>query len=318
MMHRKFLLAPGTGLAARLGGAAAALALVLATGGALAQTATTPAPAAAPTTPAVPAPAPTVDAVVATINDSAVTLGEMISLRRGLPQQYQELPDEVLSAGLLEQLIDQSLLEQAARKAGIDARRDVALQLRNQLRAVLADTYLSGEVAKRVTPEAVQAAYQAQYVAVAPEDEVHAAHILVETKEKAEALKAQLDGGADFAKLAAENGTDGTASKGGDLGFFVKGDMVPQFADAAFAMKPGEISAPVESPFGWHLIKLEERRPRKAPALDEVAAQIGEELTRKAQTDILAELRAAAKLVITEPALAPDAIRADALIDPAK
>ena len=106
---------------------------------------------------------------------------------------------------------------------------------------------------------------------------MRAGHILVETEEKAKDLKSQLDAGADFAALAAEHGTDGTAQRGGDLGWFVHSEMVPEFADAAFAMEPGTISDPVKSAFGWHLIKLDERRDRPAPALEEVKdALLGE------------------------------------------
>jgi peptidyl-prolyl cis-trans isomerase C len=194
----------------------------------------------------------------------------------------------------------------------------VALNLLNQRRAIVADAYLRREVSARATPEAVETLYNERYVNAPPQQEIHAGHILVETEEKATELKAQLDGGADFAALAAEHGTDGTASKGGDLGWFVQADMVPEFADAAFAMEPGTISSPVQTPFGWHLIKLEERRDRPTPALVEVQEALLGEVIQQAQLAILEELRSQATIVKPEQPLPPQSIRDDAMLDAAE
>jgi len=254
--------------------------------------------------------------VLATVGDRDITLGEIISLRRDLPEQYQYLPDEILSQGLLDQLIDQTLLEQAARDAGLDERLDVALSVRNQIRAVLADAWLRAEMETRMTDERLRALYDARYATVEPEEEVHAAHILVETEEKAKELRAQLDAGADFAALAAEHGTDGTASRGGDLGWFVKGDMVPQFAEAAFSIEPGKIGGPVESPFGWHLIKVFERREKPVPAFDEVREELAGEAAQAVQAEIMEGLRGSTTVTLTEPPVPAAAIRADDLIAP--
>lgn len=298
-------------------GALAALVFALPAG---AQTADPATPPAAPAE-AAPAEAPALDVsaanVLATVGTREITLGEIISLRRDLPEQYQYLPDEILSQGLLDQLIDQTLLDQAARAAKLDDRLDVALSIRNQVRAVLADAYLRTEMSTRMTEERLRAAYDAQYAATAPEEEVRAAHILVETEEKAKELRAQLDAGADFAALAAEHGTDGTASRGGDLGFFVKGDMVPEFADAAFATQPGQLAGPVQSPFGWHLIKVEERRQKPIPAFDEVREDLAGTLVQTIQGEIMEELRAATTVTMADPPVPAAAIRADDLIAPA-
>ncbi|MBK0398609.1 peptidylprolyl isomerase [Limibaculum sp. M0105] len=254
--------------------------------------------------------------VLATVGDREITLGEVISLRRDLPEQYQYLPDEILSQGLLDQLIEQTLLEKAARDAGMDERLDVALSIRNQIRAVLADAWLRVELEKRMTEERLLALYDTQYATTEPEDEVRAAHILVETEEKAKDLLAQLDNGADFAALAAEHGTDGTASRGGELGWFVKGDMVPQFSDAAFATEPGQIAGPVESPFGWHLIKVFERREKPVPTFEEVREELAGEAVQAAQAEIMEELRAGTTVTVAEPPVPAAAIRADDLIAP--
>jgi peptidyl-prolyl cis-trans isomerase C len=257
---------------------------------------------------------PTADTVIATVSGTPITLGELIAVRSGLPDQYQQLPDEVLMGALVEQLADQILLADAAKKAGLDQQRTVRLALSTQERAVLADAYMMRAVGDEITDAAVQQAYDAQYGAADPLEEVRAAHILVDDEAKAKEIKTKLDGGADFAALAAEFGTDGTASRGGELGWFTHDQMVPEFADAAFAMQPGEVSEPVKSPFGWHVIKLEERRDRPVPPLDEVRDQIVEQLAQQAQTEVLGQLRDGAEIERATSAVPASAIRNDALI----
>lgn len=259
-----------------------------------------------------------IDTMLADVNGEKLTVGDLVTIRRQLPDQYQQLPDEVLFSGLRDQMVDQMLLAQAAAAAGMEQQPAIALHILNQRRATLAESYLRQEIAARVTPEAVEALYNERYVDAPPEQEVHAAHILVETEETAKALKAELDGGADFAELAKANGTDGTAARGGDLGWFVRADMVPEFADAAFAMEPGTVSDPVKTAFGWHLIRLEEKRERAAPALDDVRGQLAGDLAQKAQEEIVAAVRENAKIAMPETMPPPSSIRADALLDEAK
>jgi peptidyl-prolyl cis-trans isomerase C len=307
----KFLTLAGFGLVP--------LALVLAGPAAFAQTTTEPAEPAAPAeTAEAPAGGYSVRSALAEVDGVILTLGELIAIRRELPEQYQSLPDEVLFDGIIEQMIDQMLLAEAGRKAALDKRPAVAMNLLNQQRAILADAYLRSEVEARATPEAVEALYSERYTGAEPQQEVRAGHILVEAEEKAIELKAQLDGGADFAALAAEHGTDGTAQRGGDLGWFVRTDMVPEFADAAFAMEPGTISDPVKSAFGWHLIKLDEKRDRPAPALAEVQDALLGEVIQQAQVAIVAGLRAQSNIVMPEPPLPPQSIRDDAMLDAAQ
>ncbi len=271
--------------------------------------------AAAGTATAEPAPAYAIDSALAVVNGESVTVGDVVTVRRQLPEQYQQLPDEVLYNGLRDQLIEQVLLAQAAATAGLEAEPAVAIQLAAQRRMVLAEAYLRREIAARVTPEAIDALYKERYVDTPPQQEVRAAHILVETEEKAKELKARLDGGADFAELAAANGTDGTASRGGDLGWFLRSDMVPEFADAAFAMEPGTISDPVKSAFGWHLIKLEEKRDRPVPPIDEVHGQLTGDLAQQAQDEIVAAAREKATITMPENAPPASAVRDDAMLD---
>ncbi|MEL6766839.1 MAG: peptidylprolyl isomerase [Pseudomonadota bacterium] len=301
-----------TGLTARTALAALLLAGLLPAGAALAQDQSGEAaePAAEEAGPA----ASAMD-VVATVGDKSIRLGDVITLRRGLPQQYQQLPDEILGRGLIDQLIDQTLLADKALEEGINDRASVQFQLENQMRAVLAEAYMRAAVEERVNEEAIRAEYDARFADVEPETEVRASHILVETEEQAAELKAELDGGADFAALAAEHGTDGTAQRGGDLGYFVMNDMVQPFAEAAFALETGTVSEPVQTQFGWHLITVVDKRPRAAPAFEAVASDIAQELVQEAQRAVVAELREGAEVAVTEPGPPAGAFRNDDLLN---
>ena len=207
----------------------------------------------------------TADTVIATVGDYELTLGELIAVRQSLPEQYQSLPPEVLTEGLLTQLVDQTVLAVRAEQTGLAARTDVRLNLLNQRNSALADAYLRERVGQRIDEAAIREAYETRYAEAEPVEQVKAAHILVEEEETAREIAAKLEDGADFADLAAEHGTDGTAEQGGDLGWFEQGDMVPEFAEAAFALETGAVSDPVKSPFGWHLILLQERRESRCP-----------------------------------------------------
>jgi peptidyl-prolyl cis-trans isomerase C len=158
------------------------------------------------------------------------------------------------------------------------------------------DSLLATEGKAATTDEAMKKVYEEASKQITGEQEVHARHILVETEDEAKAIKAELDKGADFAELAKKKSKDPGASDGGDLGFFTKDQMVPEFSAAAFALEPGKISDPVKSQFGWHIIKVEEKRNRKAPDFEQVKSQIETYVTRKAQADYVGKLREAAKI----------------------
>ncbi|MEM8841520.1 MAG: peptidylprolyl isomerase, partial [Pseudomonadota bacterium] len=209
-------------------------------------------------------------------------------------------------------------LADAARKAGLADRRDIRLRLQAQADAMLAESYIRDQVTKEVTEEAIEAAYQERLVNAPPTQERHASHILVETEDEAKALKKQLDEGADFAELAAEHGTDGTAQRGGDLGWFGEADMVPEFADATFAMEPGQLSDPVQSSFGWHLIKLHDTRDAVVPPIEEVYSQLLTQLAEEAQRNVVEQAVEGAQIVKSEPQVPGDAIKNDALLEPSE
>lgn len=249
--------------------------------------------------------------VVATVNGSDITLGQVVALRETLPQEYQALADDVLFKGILEQLIQQTALAQS-QEDKLTARDDVMIA--NQRRTYISGAALQAVVAEAVTDATIQAAYDAKYNGAAPLTEYHASHILVETEEQAKDLKAQLDGGADFAELATANSTDGSAAGGGDLGWFGPGMMVKPFEDAVIALQPGQVSAPVQTQFGWHLILLAETRNAAAPPLAEVSADLSAELQRQAIEAHVTAITEAATVTRVE-GIDPTVVRSQTLFD---
>lgn len=249
------------------------------------------------------------ETVLATVNGTDITLGNVIALRDQLPPQYQNLPDETLLSGLLDQLVDQAILADTVSTDPANDPLSVRLQLENDRRGALANVAAGAVVADVVTDEAVQAAYDKEIASFQPQPEFHAAHILVDSAEKATALKAEIDGGKDFAEVAKENSTDGSAANGGDLGWFGLGQMVPEFEEAVKGMEAGDVAGPVQTQFGYHLIRLEETRESAPPALDAVRPQIENQLRQAALEAKLTELRAAAEVERPETGLPPAAIR---------
>jgi len=197
-----------------------------------------------------------------------------------------------------------------------DPSRQAEILLENERRAVIAGEVIAKLVAQDIDEADLQAAYDEQYPANTDELEYHAAHILVETEEEAQALIAELADGADFAELARENSTGPSATVGGDLGWFGEGDMVSEFFDAASALEPGEVSAPLETQFGWHVVKLEETRKRERPDLETVRAELEEQLHTLALTARLEELTEAATIERADPAsIDPEAINDRSILE---
>jgi peptidyl-prolyl cis-trans isomerase C len=253
----------------------------------------------------------TAQTVVATVNGSDITLGQVVALRETLPQEYQALADDVLFNGILEQLIQQTALAQS-QEDKLTARDEVMIS--NQRRTYISGAALQAVVAEAVTDATIQAAYDAKYNGAAPLTEYRASHILVATEEQSKDLKAQLDGGADFAELAKANSSDGSAAGGGDLGWFGPGMMVQPFEEAVVALQPGQVSAPVETQFGWHLILLAETRNAAAPPLSEVSADLSAELQRQAIEAHVAATTEAATVTRVE-GIDPTVVRSQTLFD---
>ena len=256
-----------------------------------------------------PAPAATgvaADTVVATVNGTEITVGHMIVALARLPQQYQQLPDEVLFPGILEQLI-----QQLAISATGDGTLSTgsALALENERRQFLAAEVLGGLSEGAVTEEALQALYAERYAEAEPSREYNASHILVATEEEAAAIKAEVEGGADFAALALEKSTGPSGPNGGDLGWFGPGMMVEPFEQAVVALEPGQVSDPVQTQFGWHVIRLNETRLKEAPALDEVRDELASELQTRAVDAAVAAATEAAEIVRNDAGIDPAVLR---------
>lgn len=252
------------------------------------------------------------DTVVATVSGQKITLGHMIALRKSLPEQYQSLPDDALFKGILDQLIQQAALAQSV--AGTLGKAD-ALQKENEERGFLSSVALRRVVQGAVTDEALQAAYDARYKSAAPQTEYNASHILVKTEDEAKELKKKLDAGADFAELAKANSTDGAAANGGSLGWFGPGMMVKPFEDAVVALKPGKVSGPIQTQFGWHLVKLNESRIANAPTLDEVREELASQLEQEALTRHIDEVTAKAAVTRSAEGIDPATLRKEELLD---
>lgn len=237
--------------------------------------------------------APAEDPVLATVNGEEILESEVRATQQGLPQQYRQLPFEMLKADLLTREINQRLLMDAGREAGLADDEEVKAQLAELERRLIAETYLDRALNDAITDDAVNAKYEEFLETNEPEPQVHARHILLESEEDAKAIIAELDDGADFAELAKEKSTGPSGPNGGDLGFFNRADMVAPFADAAFAMEAGTYSSePVQTQFGWHVIKVEEVKEGTQPSLDEVRQQLVAEITRDAFNELVEGLRA--------------------------
>ncbi len=250
--------------------------------------------------------------VVATVNGTEITLGHMIALKETLPAQYQSLPDDVLFKGILEQLVQQEALAQSATDL---SPRDNA-NLENDRRGYVSGVAIQNIIETVVTDAALQAAYDERFKAAAPLTEYNAAHILVDTEEKANALKAEIAAGADFAELAKANSTDtGSGANGGDLGWFGIGMMVKPFEDAVIAATVGELAGPVQSEFGWHLILVKETRIAANPTLDEMRDELAADLENKAIEAKVTELTEAATVTRPGEAIDPAILKNTALID---
>ena len=238
---------------------------------ALAQTGRLPPPAPAASTPAsaaaTPAPAGA-DPVIAKVGPDQIHASDLADAMQGLPEQLRGMPPSMIYPMLLDQLVDRDVIVQAARKQGLQEDPAVQRSITRATNTVLQNALLTREIAPKLTDAAIQARYQKDYANKPGEEEVRASHILVADEAKAKDIIAQLDKGADFADLAKKNSTDPSAAQNnGELGWFKKGDMLPEFSDAAFALKPGQITqTPVHTRFGWHGSRSRRPAPRRRPS----------------------------------------------------
>jgi peptidyl-prolyl cis-trans isomerase C len=241
-------------------------------------------------------PAQSEDKLLAKVNGSDIRQSDVALAEEELGPSLAQMDPAAKDENVLAFLIDMKIVAKAAEDKKVADSDDFKKRLAFTRNRLLMDSLLASEGKGATTDEAMKKVYEEASKQIAGEQEVHARHILVETEDEAKAIKAELDKGADFTELAKNKSKDSGAADGGDLGFFTKEQMVPEFSAVAFALEPGKISDPVKSQFGWHIIKVEEKRNRTAPDFEQVKSQIETYVTRKAQADYVGKLRQAAKI----------------------
>jgi len=242
------------------------------------------------------APASTSDPVIARVNGVDIKQSDLALAEEDVGADMQAASPEAKREHLISYLADIIMVTQAADKKNIADNPDFKRRLAFLRSKLLMGYELQQEAKTALTDEALKQTYDEAVKSMSGQEEVHARHILVEGEDEAKAIIEQLKGGADFAKLAKEKSKDPGAAEGGDLGYFTKDQMVPEFADVAFKMYPGQLSNPVKTQFGWHVIKVEDKRIKQPPEFEKVKDQIEAYLARKVQSDFIAKLRQSAKV----------------------
>ena len=258
--------------------------------------------------------APASDPVVARVDGTPIHLSELEEAVRGLPEQFRAMPPQVLYPVMLDQLITQRVLVNAARKLNLQDTPEVRARIRRAEEEALQQALLAREIGPLLTEQALRARYEQDIVSKPQEAEVRARHILVQTETEARQAITALQGGADFATLARERSRGPGAAEGGDLGFFKREEMPEAFAAAAFALEPGQFTTtPVRTQFGWHVIKLEERREEPRPSFEQAEEGLRRAIIEEAATRVVERVRAEASVErfaldgapIAAPPLAP-------------
>jgi peptidyl-prolyl cis-trans isomerase C len=259
--------------------------------------------------------------VLAKVNGAEIRQSDVALAEEELGPSLAQMDPATKKENVLAFLIDMKIVSKAAEDKKVENNEDFKKRLAFTRNRLLMDSLLATEGKAATTDEAMKKVYEDASKQITGEQEVHARHILVESEDEAKAVAEELKKGADFAELAKKKSKDPGASDGGDLGFFTKDQMVPEFSTVAFALEPGKISDPVKSQFGWHIIKVEEKRNRKAPEFEQVKAQIETYVTRKAQAEYVAKLRETAKVErldkVGDATAKPDA-KPEAAKEPAK
>lgn len=261
-----------------------------------------------------PAEAPA-NAVVATINGTPVTETDLQVAISDLEQQFAQLPVDQRRAAALSAIIEIRLMAAQAEDAGLAETEEFKSRMAMLRDRALHSAYIEKTIADSVSDEAIRARYDEEIKALPAAEEIRARHIIVATEEEAKAIIAELDAGGDFEAIAKEKSQDGAAAQGGDLGYFTKGRMVPEFEAAAFAMETGAYSKePVQTQFGWHVLKVEDKRNAEPPAFEQVAPQFRSILLREAYFEAVSDLREDAEVEIADEVLknALQAVEAEA------
>ncbi len=242
--------------------------------------------------------APVDDQVVAVVNGSEILFRDVRLAYENLPQQYRGMPIDQIYQPLVQQLTERRLVLQAAEAANLADDPVIASQIKQARNRILEQALVSRKINEAASEETLRAQYEAEKGNQKGPDEVRASHILVETREEAEAIIAELNKGGDFVALAKARSKGPSGAKGGDLGYFTKDKMVPPFANAAFALKVGDVSEPVQTQFGWHVIKVFDRRQGEGPTFAKRAPELRQAIAQTVVAKLLAELSKGAKIQI--------------------
>jgi peptidyl-prolyl cis-trans isomerase C len=247
------------------------------------------------------------DPVVARANGVAIHESDIAFAEEEIGGNIPNIPPEQKRDYLINYLVDVAVLSQAAEQQKLSDRPDVKHRLTFDRNRLLMEALLQDAGRAALSDAAEHQVYDEAVKQVKNEQEVHARHILVPTEDEAKAILAQLKGGADFATLAKEKSKDPGAAEGGDLGYFTKEQMVPEFAEVAFRLDKGQVSDPVKTKFGWHIIKVEDKRTKPTPTFDQVKSQIDNYVAHRAQAQLVEKLRSAANIERLDKPVAPDA-----------
>jgi len=247
------------------------------------------------------------DTVLARVNGVEVRQSDLTYAEEEIGGNMPQMPPEQKRDYLITYISDVILLSQAAQQQKLGDRDDVKRRIDLERNKVLMETLLQNVGQAALTDQAMHKVYDEAVKQMGGEQEVHARHILVPTEDEAKAIEVELKKGADFATLAKQKSKDPGAAEGGDLGYFTKDQMVPEFAEVAFKLDKGQISDPVKTQFGWHIIKVEDKRTKPTPTFDEVKNQLENYVAHRAQAELVEKLRSAANIErLDKPAPAAD------------
>jgi peptidyl-prolyl cis-trans isomerase C len=237
------------------------------------------------------------DPVVAKVNGADIRQSDLVAAEEDIGQNLPPMAPEAKRDYLITYVTDMLIIAKAAEAKKLGDNSDFKRKLAIARSKLLMEALLTEEAKTAVTDEAMKKVYAEATKAMGDEKEVHARHILVEKEDEAKAILADLKKGGDFAAIAKEKSKDpGSKENGGDLGYFTKDQMVPEFAEAAFKLDKGQLSDPVKTQFGWHILKVEDKRSRPVPEFDKVKDQVETYVVRKAQADLVTKLRSEAKI----------------------
>ena len=250
----------------------------------------------------VPLPAAADDPVVARVNGDDIKQSDLDFASSEVGSGHANYTPEDRKKVLLQYVIENELMAEAGEKDSLDKAPNFADRAKYHQRHALRDAYFDASIRGAVSEDAAKKIYDEKIGQVKPEQEVHARHILVVKEAEAKEVADRLKKGEDFATVAKEKSKD-TSAEGGDLGFFGRGQMLKPFEDAAFALEVGQISEPVQTQFGWHIIKVEEKRDQPLPTFDQVKEAIIAQLVQQKAQEVVTGLRDAAKIEVVDPGL---------------